>query len=124
MMRHTPTSEEPAATVPIAVAEAYIGVWMTWVSLVAGRSLLDGGSRLLRYFSDVSYWVYIIHLPILFAIQYRLMDLEWWWPVKFAISVAATFAICLLSYHAFVRKTVVGKLLGAPPAVARKPAAG
>jgi glucan biosynthesis protein C len=92
---------------------------MTCVCLVAGRSLLNRSNRLLRYLSDASYWVYIVHLPILFAIQYRLMDMVWGWGAKLAIAVVATFAICLLSYHLLVRRTVVGRLLGA-----RLPVAG
>lgn len=113
LKRHVPTAADPSATVLIAAVEAYISVWMTCVCLVVGRWLLNRRNRLLRYLSDSSYWVYIIHLPILLVIQYRLMDMELWWGTKFAISVLATFAICLLSYHALVRNTVVGKLLGA-----------
>lgn len=122
LKQHVPTAADPSATVLMAIAEAYIGVWMTCVSLVAGRSLLNRSSQILRYLSDASYWVYIIHLPVLFAIQYRLMDMTWWWPLKFAFAVAATFAICFLSYHLLVRGTVLGKLLGSPRPAAPVPA--
>ena len=121
--RHVPSAEDSSATLLMAGAEAYIGVWMTCVCLVAGRSLLNRSSRLMRYFSDASYWVYIIHLPVLFAIQYRLMDMDWWWLEKFATAVVATFAICLISYQLIVRKTLVGRLLGARPLAARTAAA-
>lgn len=124
LKRHVPTAADPSATALIATVEAYISVWMTCVCLVAGRSLLNRSNRLLRYLSDSSYWVYIIHLPVLFAIQYRLMDMDLGWGTKFAISVIATFGICLLSYHALVRRTVVGKLLGAPVPAARAAAVG
>lgn len=123
MKRHVPTAADPSATVLIASTEAFIGVWMTCVILVIGRSLLNRGSRLTRYFSDASYWVYIIHLPVLFVIQYRLMDMDLWWPAKFAIAFVVTFATCLLSYHALVRGTVIGKLLGAPSPAPSKVAA-
>lgn len=115
--RHVPTAADPSATVLIATAEAYVSVWMTCVCLVAGRSLLDRANRLLRYLSDASYWVYIVHLPVLFAIQYRLLDVELGWGAKFAISVLAASALCLLSYHVLVRRTVIGRLLGTRPAV-------
>jgi glucans biosynthesis protein C len=103
---------------PIAVLEAYLSVWMTVVCLIAGKSLLDRSNAVLRYFSDASYWIYLAHLPILFAIQYRLLDVELPWSIKFAISVLTTFGICLLSYHLLVRKTLLGNLL-----VARAPVA-
>jgi len=119
LQRHVPSAANPSATVPMAMAEAYVSVWMTCVCLIAGRALLDRGNRLLRYLSDASYWVYIAHLPVLFAIQYRLMDVNLGWGAKFAISLVATSALCLLSYHLFVRGTVVGKLLGSRLPAAR-----
>jgi peptidoglycan/LPS O-acetylase OafA/YrhL len=91
---------------------------MTVVCLIAGRSLLNRGNAVLRYLSDASYWTYIVHLPILFAIQYRLLDVELPWGVKFAASVVATFGLCLLSYHVLVRRTLVGDLLGVQAPVA------
>lgn len=112
--RHVPTMEDSSATVLLAATEAYISVWMTCVCLVAGRSLLNGSNRVLRYLSDSSYWVYIVHLPLLFFIQYRLMDMELAWGTKFATSIVATFAICLLSYQILVRRTVIGALLNSP----------
>ncbi len=110
--RQSPSAEDPSASPLIALLEAYISVWMTVVCLVAGRSLLNRGNAVLRYLSDASYWTYIVHLPILFEIQYRLLDVELPWGLKFAASVLATFGLCLLSYHALVRRTLVGDLLG------------
>ena len=114
------TAQDPSASLPAATFEAYISVWMTFVCLIAGRSLLNHSNAVLRYLSDASYWTYIVHLPILFAIQYRLMDLELPWTVKFTISVSATCALCLLSYHAFVRSTFLGGLLSARAPLAAK----
>jgi len=102
-----------SATLPIALLEACIGVWMCSACLVAGKAVLDRSHAVLRYLSDASYWIYIAHLPILFAIQYRLLDVEGPWVIKFAVAVLATFGTCLLSYHVLVRRTLVGNLLGA-----------
>jgi len=110
--QQTPSATDPSASLPIALLEAYISVWMTCVCLVAGRSLLNRGNAALRYLSDASYWTYLVHLPVLFAIQYRLLDVELPWGIKFVISVLATFGLCLLSYHAVVRRTRLGGLLG------------
>ncbi len=118
LKQHVPTVEDPSASVLLAAIEAYTSVWMTCVALVAGRLLLNRSNRLLRYVADSSYWVYIVHLPVLFFVQYRLMDLELWWGAKFAMSIAATLALCLLSYHVLVRRSVIGKLLGARPLLA------
>ena len=102
----------------MALLEAYISAWMTVACLIAGKSLLNRGNAVFRYLSDASYWTYIVHLPILFAIQYRLLDIELPWGIKFAASVLATFGLCLLSYHALVRRTFVGDLLGVRAPVA------
>jgi len=110
--RQSSSVQDPSASLPIALLEAYIGVWMTCVCLIAGRSLLNRGNAVLRYFSDASYWIYIVHLPVLFAIQYRLLDSDLPWGAKFAIAVLATFGLCLFSYHLLVRRTLVGDLLG------------
>jgi glucan biosynthesis protein C len=110
--RSSPSAQDSSASLPMAVLEAYISVWMTCVCLIAGKSLLSRGNAALRYLSDASYWIYLVHLPILFALQYRLLDVAWPWGIKFAVSVLATFGLCLLGYHALVRGTRLGHLLG------------
>lgn len=119
--RQSPNAQDPSASLLTALLEAYISVLMTCVCLIAGRSWLNRSNPVLRYLSDASYWIYIVHLPILFAIQYQLLDVELPWSIKFAASVLATFGICLLSYHAFIRRTLIGELLGvrAPMAIVR-----
>lgn len=95
-----------------AALEAYAGFWLTLCCLHAGKTWLNGRSSVMRYLADASYWVYLVHLPILFAIQYRLLDVEGGWQSKLAISVTATSLLSLASYHLLVRNTFVGKLLG------------
>ena len=79
---------------------------------------MNRSNAVLRYLSDASYWTYRVHLPILFAIKYRLLDVELPSGIKFAASVLATFGRCLLSYQALVRRTLVGDLLGVRAPVA------
>jgi glucan biosynthesis protein C len=94
-----------------AFLEAYAGFWMTLCSLYYGKKWLNVSNRFLRYLADTSYWVYIVHLPILFAIQYRLLDVPTHWQLKFIISVIGTLMIAFLSYHLLVRNTIIGTLL-------------
>ncbi len=94
-----------------AILEAYVGFWMVLVCLIYGKCLLDRSNRLLRYLADASYWVYIVHLPVLFAIQYALLDVDAIWPIKFVISLVATLVIAFISYHLMVRNTALGGLL-------------
>ena len=94
-----------------AVLQAYAGMWMTCWCLFVGKQWLDYSNRTLRYVADASYWVYLIHLPVLFVIQYALLDVSAGWPVKFVISVLATLSIAFASYQILVRHTPVGRLL-------------
>ncbi|PUA29957.1 MAG: hypothetical protein B0W54_05310 [Cellvibrio sp. 79] len=95
----------------LKLCEAYIAVWMTLVCLVLGKRYLNGANRNMRFMADSSYWIYIIHVPLLFAIQYQLMDLSWGWLTKFAVSVIATLTIGVLSYTLLVRWTPIGWML-------------
>jgi peptidoglycan/LPS O-acetylase OafA/YrhL len=104
-----------------AVLQACAGLWMTlWCLLLAGRGL-DRSSAALRWLADASYWVYLVHLPVLFAIQYWLPNLRLHWAVAFAVSTLATSAASLASYQLLVRHTPVGRLLNGTLAGRRHP---
>lgn len=96
----------------MAALEAYAGLWLTLCCLQAGKTWMNGQSRVMRYLADASHWVYLVHLPILFAIQYRLLDVAGGWPMKFTVSVLATSLLSLASYQLLVRNTFIGRLLG------------
>ncbi len=94
-----------------AFLQAYAGAWMALWCLHAGKTWLNRESVVMRYLSDASYWVYLAHLPILFAVQYPLLDVEAHWSAKLAISTGATLALCFASYQLLVRDTPIGTLL-------------
>ena len=73
----------------------------------------------MRWLADASYRVYLVHLPVLFAIQYRLLDLEVHWSAEFAIATVSTLALSFASCQLLVRHTVIGTLLNGKPAKAR-----
>ena len=64
-----------------------------------------------RYLSDASYWMYIVHPPLVMTLPTLFAD----WPVpaavKFTLVLGATVAITLVTYHYLVRSTFVGKQL-------------
>ena len=94
-----------------ALLEACAGFWMTLWCLLAARRWLAGRSATMRWLADASYWVYLVHVPLLFAIQYRLLDLQLHWTTKFAIATVTTLALSFASYQLLVRHTVIGSLL-------------
>ena len=64
-----------------------------------------------RYLSDASYWMYLIHLPLIIVGQALVRD--WNMPaiLKFLLVCGAVSAILLVTYHFLVRYTPVGTLL-------------
>jgi len=107
----------------VGVLQAYISVWMTAACLVLGERFLDHRSRLLRPLADAAYWTYVVHLPILLALQYRLMDLDLPWTAKLAIAVVATMLACQLSYRLLVLRSPLAILFGSrAPTTAPSPA--
>ncbi|WP_291778591.1 acyltransferase family protein [Cecembia sp.] len=68
-------------------------------------------SARMRYLSDSSYWVYLVHLPFTAFIPGLLAD----WPIpstlKFLVVLISTTIICYVSYHYLVRATFIGAFL-------------
>ena len=65
----------------------------------------------MRYISDASYWVYIIHLPATHFVPGLFHGVAINVFLKFIISSILVTAICFASYHYFVRSTFIGKFL-------------
>lgn len=68
-------------------------------------------STRMRYISDSSYWVYLIHLPLTAIIPAFIWNLPISAFVKFLIVLSTTAIICFVSYHFFVRNTFIGEFL-------------
>lgn len=89
-----------------------VGSWC-WTFGLIGIALRffadDNPSR--RYLSDASYWIYILHLPVVFLLQTALMNTPLHWGLKFPLIVGVALGLLLLSYHFFVRHTFIGEVL-------------
>tara|TARA_B100001063_G_scaffold240420_1_gene265399 strand:- start:2299 stop:3462 length:1164 start_codon:yes stop_codon:yes gene_type:complete len=68
-------------------------------------------STRMRYISDASYWVYLIHLPLTAIIPSLIWKLPLTGIVKFIIVLSITTFICFTTYHYLVRNTFIGKFL-------------
>jgi len=102
---------DPAAK---AMTAAAFGV-ATYASMLAVVGLAlrfwSGHSVLRRYLADASYWIYILHLPLVMAAQVVVKDWPLVWPVKLAIVVVGVMAVCLASYELMVRHGFMGRWL-------------
>jgi glucans biosynthesis protein C len=95
----------------LALLQAYVGFWMTLWCVHAGHAWLNAPNPVFAYLARTSYWVYLVHLPILFAIQYPLLDVALAWPWKFVISVLGTSLLAFASFELLVRRTPMGKVI-------------
>jgi peptidoglycan/LPS O-acetylase OafA/YrhL len=64
-----------------------------------------------RYVADASYWLYLVHLPIVVWLQVAVAEVGLHWSLKLACISLVTVALGLLSYDLFVRPTWLGALL-------------
>jgi peptidoglycan/LPS O-acetylase OafA/YrhL len=118
---------EPApdglARLPYVVAYT-LAVW-TWTAGLIGLALrhLNRESRVRRYIADSSYWIYLVHLPLVMALQAAVSRLAWPWEAKFAVILGVAFPLMFATYQLFVRRTVLGVILNGKRAPARAPAA-
>ena len=77
-----------------------------WMLAVIGFAsiYLNKPSALLSYLSKAVYPVYIIHMPVLFALLYVLIPLEFSAFLKFTLLVVGTFGISLFLYEFVLRR--------------------
>jgi fucose 4-O-acetylase-like acetyltransferase len=61
-------------------------------------------SRVLRYLSDASFWIYLVHIPFLVALQSSLAETNLAVPARYLLTVSGTLALALGTY-ALIRGT-------------------
>ncbi len=75
------------------------------------EALLSKGRRWVRFVSDSSYWLYLVHLPLIILGQGLLLRVEMPALVEFGVLTLVTFAVLLVSYRYLVRYTPIGVML-------------
>ncbi|HEV2703458.1 MAG TPA: acyltransferase family protein [Steroidobacteraceae bacterium] len=90
----------------------FASIWY-WSLGITGAALrfCSGESAVRRYLADSSYWLYLVHLPVVFALQVIFASVPWPWAIKFPLIVGIALTVLLLSYHFLVRPTWIGRIL-------------
>ncbi len=89
-----------------------LATWMLIFGCIGfSRHYFDEHSRFWRYFSDASYWIFLMHLIVQFQILLWVGDQPWHWTLKFGLYVLGTLAVLVPTYHLLVRPTWLGWLL-------------
>lgn len=88
---------------------------MMWslVALTIGlfRHFFDRPNKTVRYVADSSYWLYLIHLPIVVWLQIAFAEFTLHWSLKLLSISVLTIFISIVLYDLFVRSTVIGAVL-------------
>jgi glucans biosynthesis protein C len=94
-------------------AAAYAIALVCWTLAFVGVGIkyLNQQSATIRYLADASYWMYIMHLPLVMALQTSLMLVDLHWAIKFLTITVVSCAILLSTYHYGVRSSWIGQML-------------
>lgn len=74
-------------------------------------------SPLVSWLADASYWMYLVHVPLVMVVQ--IVIRSWAMPadLKFLLVMALVTPVLLVSYRYGVRHTAIGRLLNGPRSI-------
>jgi len=88
---------------------------MMWslVSFTLGlcKRVFSAPNKVVRYIADASYWLYLIHLPLIIWLQIAFAELPIYWLIKLVGISSITILISIVLYDAFIRSTFIGVVL-------------
>ena len=92
---------------------AYAVMMWSLVLLTIGlfRKWFSHSRPWVRYVADSSYWMYLIHLPVVVALQVAVAELPLSWAIKWPLVSVATVGFSILTYDLMVRSTWIGMIL-------------
>jgi peptidoglycan/LPS O-acetylase OafA/YrhL len=117
------TNLEEPRTIPVKYLQFFS--WFLGISWFLGLSMclfvfgftglflryLERPVPWIRYLSDSSYWLYLMHMPVLLVFQITVAGTGWTPAVRALVVLAASVPTLLASYHVLVRSTWVGAIL-------------
>tara|TARA_B100000579_G_scaffold390795_1_gene365536 strand:- start:14893 stop:15981 length:1089 start_codon:yes stop_codon:yes gene_type:complete len=87
----------------------------TWSSILVivliFYKFINKSSSKIRYLSNASYYIYIIHIPFIILLQGMFSRLEIHHLIKFIMIIFLVTIFSIITYHYFVRNTFIGILL-------------
>ncbi|MBU1345778.1 MAG: acyltransferase family protein [Alphaproteobacteria bacterium] len=113
---------DPSAKAVAAWVYAMAVYASTFAVMGLTLKFVSGHSAVRRYLADASYWIYIVHLPLVMAGQVLLLDAPWPWFAKMAAIVAGVLTIALVTYELLIRHTFMGRWLNGRRVPWRRPA--
>jgi peptidoglycan/LPS O-acetylase OafA/YrhL len=108
----------------LSVTLQVVYAWAMIVGLMGlFRLVLRKENRTIRYLSDASYWLYLVHLPLIIYAQALVRTWNWSAWSKYLLISTVSLTILLVSYQLCVRYTWIGLLLNGRRTRSRRPRA-
>ena len=112
---------DPSLKAATACVYAFAVFASTFAVVALSLRFLSGYSAVRRYLADASYWVYILHLPLVMLAQVWIQDWTGPWWLKLAGVSGGVFAVCLITYELLVRHSFMGRWLNGRRVPWRRP---
>ena len=108
---YTSGQEDPGLGVLYVILKGTCAVTFSFGLIGLAEGKIRAKNDKIRLIADSSYWIYLIHLPIVTLISFAMFKSPLLAEIKFLIAVSGTSIISFVTYQLFVRKTFVGVLL-------------
>ena len=96
---------------PAVIANAFLTWALIYFFMGLFLKYLDFQSPWILYVSNSSYWVYLLHMPVVCCIAWLVLPLALPALIKFLTIVVCTAAVCFVSYHYLVQNSWLGATL-------------
>ena len=106
------TVTQDAAWLAYALCYAAAGWCLTLAATGAALRHAGAYDARTRYVADASYWIYLMHLPVLMALQVVATQVQAPWWVEYPLLLGVCLVLLLATYHVGVRGRWLGALLG------------
>ena len=90
---------------------AFTAFAATFACIALALQFFRGRSPIRRYLADASYWIYIVHLPIIMVGQVWVSGMPGPWWLKLGGLLTVSLLLMLVSYELIVRHTFIGRFL-------------
>lgn len=97
----------------LGVLSSSLSMFLTIMGFIGGsEAIFRKGSSFISYFVDASYWIYLLHLVLVFVIGAVILEETDLNPlIAVSVNICVTTLVCVVTYHIFVRYTPVGWVL-------------
>jgi len=106
----TPVTD-PKIKAGMAALYAFAAYAGAMAAMALALRFASGVSGVRRYLADASYWVYIVHLPLVMVGQVLVLGLDWPWFAKLAAVIAGVMVVSLITYELLIRHSFMGRWL-------------